>query len=92
MSTSNHLRYSRLAAACALALSTLSVPTLATADDGTVRGELRSASTNATLEGARVRLMEAGRETYTNANGRFQFKDVTPGEYTLVVEDRKSVV
>ena len=86
MSYSTHLRYSRLAAACALALSTLSAPAVATADDGTVRGELRSASTNTTLEGARVRLMEAGRETYTNANGRFQFKDVAPGEYTLVVD------
>lgn len=86
MSYSNHLRYSRLAAACALALSSVAVPTLATADDGTVRGELRSASSNTTLEGARVRLMEAGRETYTNASGRFQFQDVTPGEYTLVVD------
>ncbi|MFP4252238.1 MAG: TonB-dependent receptor plug domain-containing protein, partial [Guyparkeria sp.] len=86
MSQPTHLRYSRLAAACALAMSTLAAPAYVLADDGTVRGELRSASSNTTLEGARVRLMEAGRETYTNANGRFQFSDVTPGEYTLVVD------
>ncbi|MCG5515581.1 MULTISPECIES: TonB-dependent receptor [unclassified Ectothiorhodospira] len=82
----NHLRYCRLAAACALALSAFAMPSYVLADEGIVRGELRSASSNTTLEGARVRLMEAGRETYTNANGRFQFRDVAPGEYTLVVD------
>jgi TonB-dependent receptor len=80
-----HLRYWRLAGACALSLSAFAFSAHVLAE-GIVRGELRSTSTNATLEGARVRLLEAGRETYTNANGRFQFRDVAPGEYTLVVD------
>ena len=86
MSDQPNFRPRRLATACALAIACAGAPATVLADEGVVRGELSSALTETALEGARVRLLEAERETYTDARGRFRFDEVEPGEYTLVVD------
>lgn len=86
MSKESHFRKRRLATAYAVALACSGAPAVALADEGVVRGELSSVLTETALEGARVRLLELDRETYTDARGRFRFDEVEPGEYTLVVD------
>ncbi len=86
MSDKPSFRPRTLARACALALACAGAPATVIADDGIVRGELSSAHNETALEGARVRLLEAERETYTDARGQYRFEGVEPGEYTLVVD------
>ncbi|MGK0358135.1 MAG: TonB family protein [Bradymonadia bacterium] len=54
---------------------------------GVVRGVLLERGTRAPLIGLTVRLTEPGLETVSDAEGRFEFVAVPPGEVTLLVED-----
>lgn len=52
---------------------------------GIVTGTVTNTATGRTLEGARVYLPGANRETYTDEQGVFRFTNVAPGEITLQV-------
>lgn len=60
-------------------------PTEASAQ-GTVNGRVFDAESGSPLAGARVSLVETGRVTSTNEDGRFRIPDVAPGTYRLRVE------
>jgi len=67
-------------------------------DGPQLAGTVVDASSGERLARVRVRLDGTSRETMTNDIGEFAFDDVTPGEYTLIVEtvgyrlDRKTVL
>ena len=50
-----------------------------------VRGTVIDAKTSGPVADAQVALVELSRSVRTGADGRFEFKDVTPGAYTLTV-------
>lgn len=54
--------------------------------DGTLRGQVRAAADGEPIAGALVRLVELGLETTADPQGRFVFREVGPGTYTLEVE------
>ncbi len=49
----------------------------------TLSGHLLEQGSSHPIEGAFVRLVETGRETHTDAMGRFSFASLAPGRYTL---------
>lgn len=70
--------------AVAAAFSTLVLPTHAVAAELT--GTVRDAVAGGPAVGASVRIEEADRQATANDRGRFEFSDVEPGRYTLIIE------
>ncbi len=54
-------------------------------DLATLYGWVKDASTGDPVDGATVRLVEAGLETVTGADGYYEFTNVLPGNYTLEI-------
>src|SRR5688572_27920368 len=52
---------------------------------GTIRGMVILGSNNLGLHNASVRLTQLGRVTDTGEDGTYEFRDVPPGIYTVVV-------
>jgi 5-hydroxyisourate hydrolase-like protein (transthyretin family) len=50
-----------------------------------LRGTILDAATTAPIGDVRVSLTDVGKSTRTTADGRFEFRDLTPGKYTLTV-------
>jgi predicted neuraminidase len=51
---------------------------------GSIAGVVSNSATQTFLEGAVLDLPAVGRQTLTDANGRFQILNLPPGEYTIV--------
>jgi hypothetical protein len=77
---------SRVLAAAALTLSFTTAPAWAQGE-GSVRGQVRAAADDTVLSGIAVVLKPIpdgdSRETRTDAQGRFAFYNVRPGDYVL---------
>ncbi|HEX7051920.1 MAG TPA: TonB-dependent receptor [Longimicrobiales bacterium] len=71
----------------ALALAALAVapPDAAAQRPAELVGRIVEQATGAPVEGARVELVEAGLDVFSDAAGRFRFRGVEPGRYTLRV-------
>ncbi len=57
-------------------------------ESGTIRGQVTAEPDGHAIGGAAVRLVELDRETTTDPEGRFTFRDVRSGTYTLEVAAR----
>ncbi|MDX1389464.1 MAG: TonB-dependent receptor plug domain-containing protein, partial [Acidobacteriota bacterium] len=77
-------RWASLLAAVAC-LAVLRPDTGAAQADGTIRGSVTDQATQRGLANAQVVLVGQNRETRTDAQGMFEFRGVTPGEYTVRV-------
>ena len=66
----------------ALALASVS---LAVAQQGAIGGVVTDEATGQPLEAARVMLIESNRIETTNQEGRYQFRNVSPGSYAVRV-------
>src|SRR5262245_47606223 len=51
----------------------------------TLRGTVADAKTSTPVADAQVTIVELARSIRTDAEGKFEFRDVTPGKYTLTV-------
>jgi len=65
--------------------ATQPVPVAAASTTGSISGRVLNEQNGSLLEGARLRLVELGRETVAEREGAFSFSRVPPGSYTLVV-------
>ncbi len=79
-----------LATAVPLAMATMLVPSTAqAANEGTISGVLTHGKTKERISGALVILqcscLQGPRETQTNANGLYAFRNLPPGTYTVQV-------
>lgn len=61
----------------------LLVPSLATAQDGTVTGQVIDEQTGGELPGANIFIVELGIGAASDANGRYEIENVPPGSYSL---------
>jgi TonB-dependent receptor len=76
------IRIARLIASTSLSVMLTS---LALAQgSGSIAGVVSNSATQTFLEGAVLDLPAVGRQTLTDANGRFQILNLPPGEYTIV--------
>jgi 5-hydroxyisourate hydrolase-like protein (transthyretin family) len=50
-----------------------------------LRGTILDAATTAPIADVRVSLADVGKSTKTTADGRFEFRDLTPGTYTVTI-------
>lgn len=55
-------------------------------EPGEIRGQVVDVARDAPVGMARVRIPELGRATIADADGRFRFRDVPPGDYEIRVE------
>lgn len=63
------------------------MPVMAQVDErGQIRGVVQDAGSEVFLGQARVELTEINRQAVTERDGRFRFRDVPPGEYTLRID------
>tara|TARA_R110001606_G_scaffold117794_1_gene247734 strand:- start:3471 stop:6392 length:2922 start_codon:yes stop_codon:yes gene_type:complete len=92
--TGTSFRHALRATACAfstfslVAIAAMAVPIGASAQElqtGQVRGQLTDAGTQSPLLGAQITLVETGSVTASQEGGRFTFRNVPAGKYTLKV-------
>lgn len=90
--------YIRPFAGMLVCLTSLSVLPIALAQStGNVRGTVTLDSKNVPVHGASVLIVQSSRSTLTDNEGVFEFKDLQPGNYTVVVhlhgltDERKTV-
>ncbi len=75
----------RLAIAAAVVCVIAASAEAQTAGGSVIRGTIADATGGAAVDDARVVILELNRSATTGADGRFEFRNVTPGTYTLTV-------
>ncbi|MDE0634222.1 MAG: TonB-dependent receptor [Candidatus Poribacteria bacterium] len=66
-------------------LIVLMIPTIAFSQTGSIDGTVYSRNTDEPLAGAEVYIIELDKRLKTDENGKFSFKEIPAGEYTLSI-------